>query len=142
MRQPPRSLPPHQFAGPGLGAQALAQFSQQLVASVVPQGVVEVLEAIQINDEQGDLRPAIAGRLETLAKPGCKGAPVYEARQRIGLRQPERQLTLGLQFRDACGEFSQVIGKFRHRGRSGVQHKTPASPIEANARLSDKVYVR
>ena len=49
-------------AGPGAAGQPLGELPQQVVADLVPEGVVDLLEAVDVEEEHGHRRPA--GTLE------------------------------------------------------------------------------
>ena len=74
--------------GNGLGtAHALAkpcsELVQKPVAEVVPEGVVHVLEAVQVHDQEGEGLLAAAGLLERVLDAVVEEAPVRQAGQAI-----------------------------------------------------------
>ena len=106
--------PGHQLIGAGVGPQAVADLREEEVAGVVAQGVVEVLEAVEVDDEERD-RPAMAlRRLQPLGELGGEGAAIDQAGERVGLRQAQRQFALGFQLRHPRREIGMSVDGVGH----------------------------
>jgi len=72
-----------QVTGAQLGGEAGADLAQELVAHVVAEGIVDLFEAVQVNDQQGDgavLAPPCQGGLQ----PPVEQAAVAQAGEVVG----------------------------------------------------------
>src|SRR6202162_6665645 len=82
-----RELVPAQARESGGCAQHAAQpcgdFLQQGIASVVAERVVDVLEAIEIEEQNAEHVLVAPGGQQRLAQPVSKEAPVGESRERV-----------------------------------------------------------
>ena len=79
--------PPHAGADRGQGAQAVRKLAQHHIAGLVPEGVVDRFEAVQVNEDQAKRRAGLAGRLAGLVQLGIKVAAVGQAGQLVALCQ-------------------------------------------------------
>ena len=100
--------PRRPLARPAIGAQTTTHLGEEQVAGMMPHGVVEVLEVIQVNDEKDDLSPFPGGRFQLFAKGGCERAAVHQPGEAVGLRQAQGQGALGFQLRDARRQFGKA----------------------------------
>ena len=81
---------------------------QQLVAGAVPVGVVDLLEAIDIDHQQGDASAVPAATLEPVMQPGHGQHPVRQTRQAV-VMDKVTQLFLGLSQRRDVGQHGDVV---------------------------------
>ncbi|MNX73860.1 hypothetical protein D3C86_1052720 [compost metagenome] len=73
--------------GPEGPQEALGDLADQEVAAGIAQGVVDDLEAVQVEEEQGGFLPAAQGVGEDLAQPVLEEVPVRQAGQGVGARE-------------------------------------------------------
>ncbi len=81
---------------------------------MVAQGVVQVLEAVEVDDEEGDPAALRPRGVQALAEAGGEGAAIDQAGERVGLGEPQGQFALGLQFGDARSQVSKLLGAIGH----------------------------
>jgi hypothetical protein len=74
-----RAQPADQLAAGGVGLQPRADLGQQQVAAGVAKAVVEVLEAVEVDDEQRHPFPGSLGPGQPLAQGFGEGAAVDQA---------------------------------------------------------------
>ena len=129
------------LAGGAVGRQPGAELGQQQVAGVVAEVVVQGLEAVEVDHEQGHRLAGFPGRLEAFAEQGGEGAAVEQAGEGIGLRQPQRQRALGLQRSDARGELRMGVQLVGHGpgARPHLGRRRDLGRNEANGPLSGEV---
>ena len=65
-----------------MGLECLAKLHNQLVARVVPIGIVDELEVVDVDNQQA-VHPALRQGLEQLALARLKAAPVVHLRQMV-----------------------------------------------------------
>ena len=80
--------PRHRIALANAGGQPVGHLFQQLVAHVMPQGVVQVLEVVQINEQQRATGLAASASYQGLGQTVQQQAPVWQTGQRVIKRQP------------------------------------------------------
>ena len=95
--------PRHGVARAQRGAEAIAHLHQQLVADRVAERVVDHLEAVEVEEEHGQVLVAPPGAREPVAE------PVHEQRP---VRQPGQRVAEGLrgQLLEALGELVDLLG--------------------------------
>ena len=69
------------------GNQALADHFEQLVAGIVPQGIVDQFEVIQIDEEQGAIHPATHRGGHRLPQPVMKQGAIGQAGELVVISQ-------------------------------------------------------
>ena len=79
--------PRHRIGTAGAGLQPLGHLLQQLVAPVVAQGVVDVFEMVQVNEQQRKLRAGLLRVLHALLQPVLEQGAVGQRGQRIEIGQ-------------------------------------------------------
>ena len=84
------------------GPDALADLSQQGVADDVPKGVVDALEAVDVQVEQGEARTAITGAVQGMLDDLHEGAAVVEPGELVTVGQVTQPLLLGTKLRDVA----------------------------------------
>src|SRR5690606_13575894 len=72
-------------AGPDGVLEAAARLDEQLVARLVADGVVDLLEAVEVDEEDGGAGVARAAAAERLADPGGEQGPVGQVGERVVL---------------------------------------------------------
>ena len=77
----------HGVLGPGVVGEALGQLGEELVAAVVAEGVVDLLEAVQVDDGDGGSRVAAHGVDHGLLGALVEQRPVGEVGERVVLGQ-------------------------------------------------------
>lgn len=90
-------------------ANALGQQLEQLVPGPVAQGVVDQLEAVQIDKQQGELLPVEVGGLDLQLKPLLQQVAVAELGQGIVIGEVV-ELCLGLANGADVGEGDDIVG--------------------------------
>ena len=73
----------HRVRAPEKTLEAARHLLQQLVADVVPESVVHLLEAVHVHDQQGDRFPLPLRRQDGLAQPIVQQGPVRQTREDI-----------------------------------------------------------
>jgi hypothetical protein len=82
--------PPDDVALPGRGDQALGEFDEQPVAGRGTQGVVDLLEVVDVDQHDGDRGMRRIGRGDRAGQAVVQQPPVGQAGQRVVLRRPCR----------------------------------------------------
>ena len=75
--------PGHGVAGPHAGVQALGHLDEQPVAGGVAEAVVDLLEAVQVEEQHGHRRRLALGPLEGVVDPVLEQGPVGQRGQRV-----------------------------------------------------------
>ena len=78
--------------------------AQRVVACAVAECVVDLLESVEIEEEEGDHRAVAAGAIQRLLAEGGKPAAVVEPREIVGEREP-------LELRGLFGELRRLFGE-------------------------------
>jgi hypothetical protein len=73
----------HRVLGPHAFAQPAGDDLQQLVSGVVTEGVVDLLEAIEVDEREGDVRPVAPGPVEYVVGPGVERRAVRQAGESV-----------------------------------------------------------
>jgi hypothetical protein len=97
-------------AGAQLGQQAFAHGLEQLVAGVVAEAVVDALEVVQVQQQQGTAALVGLGRSQGLLDPVVEQQAVGQVGERVVVNQV-RQLALGVLDRADVAEHRHVVGQ-------------------------------
>ena len=92
--------------------QPLGGLNQQFVAGLMPQTVVDPLEAIQVQQKQGEAFPGPADLLQALAKLFAEQRPVRDLGQHVVLRQPTVALLAHLRTRQGSRQLALGLRQF------------------------------
>jgi len=76
--------------------QVRTHFAQEQVPDVVPEGVVDLLEPVEVHEEQGDAGAVTAGEVERVLDAVVEQDAVRETRERVVKREPLRVPERGL----------------------------------------------
>jgi hypothetical protein len=111
---------------PQRATQPFADLHQQLVAVVVAEGVVDLFEAVQVDQQQGGGTPFPVGLPARLVDAVAQQGAVGQAGQRIGQRLPPDAALVTEQQQPTAAEQAQPD---RERDRRG-HHQRPAKPAK------------
>ena len=134
-----RAHPRQQVGVPRVARQPLRHLPQQRVAGRPAEAVVDVLEPLQIDQEQGKLVPAAGGAAHVLRHPLEKQAAVRESGEHIVVGEVVEPLLLVDVIdreRDVAGQLRQQLHLFfiEEFGLAGVQREHAYRFIRDNQR--------
>ena len=117
--------PRHDVALAHAGQKALGNLDEQQIAGVMPQGIVDDLETVHVDEHDRQLPVLAAGSEQGLSQPGFEVVAVEEAGQRIVPGEVVDARFGGLAFADV-GEAGNVVGNATlvvvdHRDRSPLR---------------------
>ena len=98
----------HGILGAHRGAQPRSDDAQQLVSGRMPEGVVDELEAVQVDEQQRDLLPLAPGALQRPRQVVLELQAVGQPGQRVVMGQVQQPL-FGLLERADIGEQRHVV---------------------------------
>ena len=97
------------------------QADEQLVADTVPEGLVDVLEVVDVRVQQGDAVPRALGLDDQSVHLGLQAGPVEQARERV-------DVAVGLQLPDQLAVLGDVAGDHQHAAVRGNIGDVPEPP--------------
>ena len=109
----------------GAPAQPVGDLAEQQVAGLVAEGLVDRLEAVDVQVHQADLQPAAAGERDRVAQPVGQRAAVGQPGQRVGERAADEVLLRAA----AVGDVDQrEDDELRRRRCCGARPRATARP--------------
>jgi len=111
----------HQVIGAHGRAHALRHGLEQLVAALMAAGVVDMLEAIEIEEQYGEHRAVVLGFLDGVGQMGCEVQPVRESGEVIVMGEVIELLVLLEQLRLHLAANGDIV--HRHREQLPAVHQ-------------------
>ena len=128
LREDPGELlpadPRDELAGARRRRQVAADVGQDPVADLMAVGVVDGLEVVEVEDDEGQEVPVAPGALDLAVEALREGAPVRQAGERVGLGQPRQlgaRLGVGDGDRRELGERGQAALGGRPNARGSLE---------------------
>ena len=126
--------PGHRISFPNRAPEALRDLLKQFVPGIMAVGVVDVLETIQVQKQQGEAFPVFPGTFQCLLDQVVETDAVRQLRERILQRLAANPFLRELAFRDVAVDGDEAAAGNRGSSPSLIVSGSP-SPYSPRARL-------